>query len=81
MIMPTSDICPLCGGDKTSGHITFTADLDSGLVVVRKVPAKVCQQCGENWIEHETAKRLEKLVQDAQEKQAEVEIVQWHDAA
>ena len=39
--------CPLCGGNKTSGKTTFTADLGSGVVVVRRVQATVCSQCGE----------------------------------
>ena len=37
----TSDQCPLCGGQKTPGTTTFTADLGSGVVVVRRVRAAI----------------------------------------
>ncbi len=76
-----TDACPLCGGDKTSGHTTITVDQGSTVIVVRKVPAKICQQCGESWIERETARRLEALVRECHEKSTEVEVLHWPDAA
>lgn len=66
--------CPLCGGKKTAGETTFTADLGSGVVVVRRVRATVCAQCGEEWIDDATARRLEQLVNEARAGHREVEI-------
>jgi YgiT-type zinc finger domain-containing protein len=68
------DLCPLCGGHKTSGETTFSADLGSGVVVVRHVQATICSQCGEEWIDDATAQRLEEIVAGARHKQLEVEI-------
>ena len=65
--------CPLCGGNKVSGETTFTADLGSG-VVVRRVQATVCSQCGEEWIDDATARRLEQVVNEARSKHSEVEV-------
>jgi len=79
--MNSIDRCPLCGGDKEPGQTTFTVDLESCLIVVRKVPAKVCRQCGESWIGGETARQLEDLVQNARRNRAEVEILYWPQAA
>lgn len=73
--------CPLCGGDKDHGTTTFATDLGSGVVVVRQVPALVCVDCGEAWIENATAIRLESIVTDARRKQAVVEVTQWRDVA
>jgi YgiT-type zinc finger domain-containing protein len=70
----TIDKCPLCGGTKIPGETTFTADLGTGVVVVRRVPATVCSQCGEEWIDNETASRLEKVVNEARSTHREVEI-------
>ncbi len=67
--------CPLCGGHKTTGNTTHTADLGSGLVVVRNVPAVMCSQCGEAWIDPETARRLERVVEEARQKHHQVQIV------
>ncbi len=66
--------CPLCGGNKTLGETTFTADLGSGVVVVRRVRALVCSQCGEEWIDDATARRLEQVVNEARLKHSEVEV-------
>ena len=70
----STDICPLCGGRKTSGTTTFSADLGSGVVVVRNVEATVCAQCGEEWIANETARKLEVIVDDARKKRLLVEV-------
>lgn len=71
----TGDQCPLCGGEKLSGTTTFTADLGSGVVVVRSVPATVCNQCGADWIDDKVAKQLEGIVDDARKKGLQVEVI------
>ena len=73
--------CPLCGGDKESGTTTFTVDLDFGVVVVRDVPALVCAQCGEAWIDDPVAEKLESVVADARVKKAAVEVTRWAQVA
>jgi YgiT-type zinc finger domain-containing protein len=70
----TSEFCPLCGGRKVAGTTTFTADLGTGIVVVRNVRATVCSQCGEDWIDNETARKLERKVSEAREKRSLVEV-------
>ena len=73
--------CPLCGGDKQPGSTTFTADLRFGVVVVRQVPALVCGQCGEAWIEDPVARRLEERVSEARAKRSVVDVTFWEPAA
>ena len=69
-----NDHCPLCGGRKTAGTTTFTADIGSGVVVVRRVRATVCSQCGEEWIDDDAARELEKIVAEARVRRREVEV-------
>ena len=72
--------CPLChGGNKQSGTTTFTVDLGFGVVVIRKVPAQVCDQCGSDWIEDDTAEKLENIVNIARKKHPIVEVANWDD--
>jgi len=68
------ELCPLCGGHKTAGETTFSADLGSGVVVVRHVRATLCAQCGEEWIDDATARRLEEIVAGARHRQLQVEV-------
>jgi len=70
----TSQICPICGGKKTKGKTTFSADLGSGVVVVREVEATICSQCGEEWINDATARQLEEIVNDARARRSQVEV-------
>ena len=69
------DLCPLCGGNKKAGTTTFTAELGTGVVVVRNVPATVCGQCGADWLDDRMAKRLEKIVDDARKKRLQLEVI------
>lgn len=72
--MNTNELCPVCGGKKAVGRTTFSADIGSGVVVVRDVRATVCSQCGEEWIDHATAQQLEQIVNDARTRRLQVEV-------
>ena len=54
---------------------TYSADLGFGVVVVRGVPAKVCEQCGEEWIARDTAERLEAITEQAKRNQHFVDVL------
>jgi YgiT-type zinc finger domain-containing protein len=71
----TDSLCPLCGGRRKPGRTTYSVDLGEGLVVVRNVKAKICTQCGEEWIDNKTAKELERVTEEAREKRHQVEVL------
>jgi YgiT-type zinc finger domain-containing protein len=75
--MNTKNICPICGGTKTQGTTTFTVDLGFGVVVVRNVPALVCDQCGADWIADDIAARLEKTVNEARQRHRQVDVTAY----
>lgn len=75
--MKTKNVCPICGGTKTQGTTTFTVDLGFGVVVVRDVPALVCDQCGADWIEDAVAERLEQTVSNARKRHRQVEVTAY----
>lgn len=70
-----TNLCPLCGGRKESGKTTYSVDLGTGVVVVRNVQAQICVQCGEEWIDNKTARKLESIVEEARKKQHQVEVL------
>ena len=43
-------------------------------MVVRRVRATVCSQCGEEWIDDAAARRLEQVVNEARLQHREVEV-------
>jgi YgiT-type zinc finger domain-containing protein len=69
--------CPLCGGEKKQGKTTYSVDLKDGVVVVRDVPAQICSQCGEEWIDAQTAQALEKIVNEAKKRACQVEVLSF----
>lgn len=76
----TGNACPVCrGGQKQDGTTTFTVDLGFGVVVVRDVPAQVCDLCGTDWIEDPVAEKLEVIVAQARRKHPVVEVANWPD--
>jgi YgiT-type zinc finger domain-containing protein len=76
-----TNICPLCGGNKTPGTTTFTVDLKDTLVVVRNVPATLCSLCGNEWLADDVAASLESIVEDAKRRNHLVEVTQFRKVA
>ncbi len=71
----STDICAMCGGHCEHGTTTSTTDFGDALIVVRSVPALVCQQCGEAWVETAALGALEDIVTNARARKVPVEIV------
>jgi len=69
--------CPICQGYKVDATTTFTVDLDFGVVVIRHVPATICEQCSTEWIDDVNAQKLEELVNEAKMKHSMVEISEF----
>jgi YgiT-type zinc finger domain-containing protein len=67
--------CPLCSGKVEPGRTTFTVDLKTGVVVIRNVPAFVCTQCGEDWIDNPTSAALETIALRAKQQNTQLEMV------
>ena len=67
--------CPICDGSLVPGTTTWTDDTNDSVVVIRDVPATICDQCGERWFDHAVVKRLQKMLDDAHERGAIVEVL------
>jgi YgiT-type zinc finger domain-containing protein len=71
--------CPLCKGNKENGHALFSVDLGFGVVIVRHVPATICDQCGAEWFSDSVADKLETIVSEARARKALVEVTTLED--
>ena len=67
--------CAICGGSVRKGKTTVTVDRGVGVIVVRGVSAHICSCCGEEWLDHKSAERVEQVVAKAGKDNAQVEIV------
>jgi len=54
--------CGICKAEMEEKKVTYTEDIEQGVIVVRYVPALVCQECGNVWYSGKVAAELESLV-------------------
>jgi YgiT-type zinc finger domain-containing protein len=67
--------CPICRtGDTEWGVATVTLERDSLTLVVRGVPARVCGNCGEEYIDEAEADRLLKDAEEAARLGVKVDV-------
>ena len=55
----TKDLCDLCGGELAPGTTSLDIWRDDELIVLRDVPADVCQQCDEAYISPEVSEQID----------------------
>ncbi len=70
--------CVICKtGQISAGTATITLQRDETTVVIKNVPADVCDNCGEYYLSEEMAERVLELGESAVKKGVEVEVLRW----
>ena len=54
--------CGICKAEMEASTVSYTEDIEQGVVVVRHVPAQVCSECGNIWYSGTVTAQLEKIV-------------------
>ncbi|MFT7204774.1 MAG: YgiT-type zinc finger domain-containing protein [Algoriphagus sp.] len=68
--------CSLCKfGNTNLGHVTVTLEKGSTIVLIKDVPAEICENCGHYYLSTEITKIVLKTGQEAVKKGAELEVV------
>lgn len=67
----TIDRCDLCGGELGAGKTTLEIWRGEELLVIKDVPADVCQQCGEAYISASVSERLDRFLSEYQRHRPE----------
>ena len=58
--------CPICKhGDTRDGMVTVTFERGPVTLVVNNVPARVCDNCGEEYLSEQTTKELLAIAEDS----------------
>jgi YgiT-type zinc finger domain-containing protein len=67
--------CVICKqGQTQAGLVTVTLDREGAIVVFKRVPAEVCENCGEYYLSDEVTGELLERAEEAIASGAEVEI-------
>ena len=73
--------CIVCKkGSTEPGTTTVSIDKDATIVVIRGVPAAICSTCGEEYIDADTIKDIEKIVESAQKAGLNIAVQQFNAA-
>ena len=69
--------CFMCKGELEKKKVNYVVDLEKTIIIIKDLPAKVCNNCGEKFYDDETAKNIEKIVNQLKELTVEVTVVKY----
>lgn len=70
--------CLLCkNGEIRPGTVTVTLVRGKTVVVIRDVPANICENCGEYYLDSSVAQEVYRRAEAAVARNAEVEILRY----
>lgn len=61
-------------------HVLIQRDEES-IIVINKVPALICEQCGDDFIEIDTSRKIEKLLEKLESEGLKMGFVDYTRAA
>jgi hypothetical protein len=77
MTRHTHDEGQLVDGTVDYDYVVHDDDAEPGLLVVKDVPARVCQACDEYWFEDAIGFKLSRILRDNRPEPGEVRTVAW----
>jgi YgiT-type zinc finger domain-containing protein len=60
-------------------QVNHVVDINDLIIIIKKVPAEVCKQCGEYYLNHKVAQKVEDIVENVKHNKAEVIIINYYD--
>jgi len=70
--------CVICKHGQTQpGIVTITLQRDESIVILKAVPAEICENCGEYYLSELVTGRILQRAEAAVERGAEVEILRY----
>jgi YgiT-type zinc finger domain-containing protein len=67
--------CVICKhGETPRGETTVTIQRGDSTIVIKGVPAEICANCGEYYLDEATAQRVSDIVDQAEKNGTEVEV-------
>ena len=67
--------CVICKtGEVKPGTTSFSVERGEMTLVLKRVPARVCDQCGEAYFDEATARRIEEIAERVQEADVQVAV-------
>jgi YgiT-type zinc finger domain-containing protein len=61
-VKPTK--CSFCEGKLQRGKTEFVARVEDEVIVIKEVPAYVCEQCGESYYTPEISRKIDEIMRE-----------------
>jgi YgiT-type zinc finger domain-containing protein len=71
--------CIMCKSKLDKSRVNHIVDKMGRIVIIKNVPANVCGQCGEYYVDNDTAMRLEEIIQELLTNKAEILVVNYNE--
>ena len=70
--------CVICKEGRThSGMTTVTVGRGQTTVIIKEVPAEICENCGEYYLSEEVTEKVQDLAEQAVRHGAEIEVLRY----
>jgi YgiT-type zinc finger domain-containing protein len=70
--------CVICkSGETAPGMATVVLQRGEAIIVIKLVPAEICDTCGEYYLSEETTRRVLALAESAVAQGAEIEVLRF----
>ena len=74
--------CVICkNGETAPGYATVTLERNESVIVFKEVPADICDNCGEYYLNEAISKQLFQEAEQAVKQGAEVEVIHLRKAS
>ena len=74
--------CMICKhGNTQPGQITATLERGDTTIIIKQVPADVCENCGEGYLSHEISIQLLQQAESAVKEGIQVDVRKYRSAA
>jgi len=73
--------CVICEvGETQRGTTTMAVERGTATIVIKQIPAKVCENCGEAYVDSETAGHVLEMIEEATRTGVQVEVREYRAA-
>jgi YgiT-type zinc finger domain-containing protein len=72
--------CPLCGGHMYDGITIAPFFISNRIIVIRDVPAEICDNCGEAYTKSSVVSKIETLLDKLEALDSEVSVLHYKTA-
>ena len=72
--------CLKCKSTLKDKKVTYMVELKDTIIIIKQVPAKVCEKCDEQYFDDETSENIEKIVNQLKQLSTEVTVINYGDS-